>query len=239
MTTDQTAAGRAQDAAGTAADEGRHLAGTAKEEAQSVASEAATQARSVLDDAKTQLSSQSGEQKDRLAGTLRTLGEDLDSMAGRGTPGLASDLARQASDRVRTLGDHIESREPAELLDDVRRFARNRPGTFLLGALAAGVVVGRLVRGTADGIAAAEAAGPVTPSTPPAGTGATATATTPVTPVPAADPAPTGAPYVPSPSTETGPAHGQPTRDPDDPAAPPMARPEAGYGERGVYGEGL
>lgn len=231
MTTDPSAKDRAQDAAGTAADEGKHLAGTARQEAQHVASEAATQARSVLDDARAQLSTQSVEQKDRLAGTLRTLGEDLDSMAGRGTPGLASDLARQASAHVSTLGEHLADREPTELLDDVRRFARQRPGTFLLGALAAGVVVGRLARGTADGIAAAQAAGPATPATP--STPPPAATTT----VPPTDPAPTGAPYIPSPSTESGPAHGQPTRDPDDPAAPPMATPAAGYGERGVYGE--
>lgn len=142
-------------------------------------------------------------------------------MAGRGTPGLASDLARQASGRARTLGDHLESREPSELLDDVRRFARQRPDTFLLGALAAGVVVGRLARGAADGIAAAEA-------------GASAAPTTPVTPTAPPEP-PT---YMPSPSTETGPAHGQPTREaPVVPDTPPMSTPEAGYGERGVVGD--
>lgn len=222
MTTDQSATQRAQEAAGTAADEGRHVAGTARQEAQNVASEAATQARNVLGDTmgqvSSQLGSQSSEQKTKLASTLRTLGEDLDSMAGRGTPGLASDLARQASGHARTLGEHLESREPSELLDDVRRFARRRPGTFLLGALAAGVVVGRLARGAADGIAAAEG-------------GASPAPTTPVTPT---EP-PT---YMPSPSTETGPAHGQPTREPPVvPETPPMATPQAGYGERGVLGD--
>jgi len=33
----------------------------------------------------------------------------------------------------------------------VRGFARRRPGTFLLGALAAGIVAGRLARGAKDG----------------------------------------------------------------------------------------
>lgn len=221
MTTEQSTRGRAQETAGTAADEGKHVAGTAKEEAQRVASEATTQARSVMNDALGQVNEQSAAQKDRLASTLHTLGDDLDSMAGQSTPGLASDLARQVSGHARTLGSHLESREPRELLDDVRSFARRRPGTFLLGALVAGVVVGRLARGTADGIAAAEAAGP-TSATP---------APIPVPPVePTLDP-----PY----STDPIVPQSRPAMDPPQvPATPPMSTPRAGYGERGLGGDG-
>jgi hypothetical protein len=71
---------------------------------------------------------------------------------------MATDLAREVSDRVRALGSHLEGREPGQLLDDARDFARRRPGTFLLGALAAGVVAGRMFRATADGAAAASLA---------------------------------------------------------------------------------
>jgi hypothetical protein len=59
---------------------------------------------------------------------------------------MASDVARQVADRAHTLAGHLEDREPGDLLGDVRDFARRRPGTFLLGALAAGVVAGRLTR---------------------------------------------------------------------------------------------
>jgi hypothetical protein len=41
----------------------------------------------------------------------------------------------------------LQNREPAELLDDVRSFARRKPGLFLLGAAAAGVLAGRLTSG--------------------------------------------------------------------------------------------
>src|SRR4051794_10016249 len=75
-----------------------------------------------------------------------------------GASGLAADLVREVSGRATALSRHLDTREPGELLDDVRRFARQRPGTFLLGALAAGVVVGRLARGTKDAIEAAEGA---------------------------------------------------------------------------------
>ena len=168
MTTDTSTTQEARQTAATAADEGRHVAGVAAGEAKQVASEAAQQARGVVDDAVTQvrgqLDDQSRTQKDRLSGTLGTFGEDLDQMAGSAS-GLAADLVREASQRATALSRHLDTREPRELLDDVRRFARQRPGTFLLGALAAGVVVGRLVRGTKDAVEAAEAL-PATRATP-------------------------------------------------------------------------
>jgi hypothetical protein len=177
----------AKEAASTAADQGRHVAGTAKDEAAAVAGTAAAQARTVVDDARqqvtTQLTDQATTQRDNLSQTLRTFGDDLQQMVEQGpAQGLASDLAREVSDRARALGSHLESREPGQLLDDARDFARRRPGTFLLGALAAGVVAGRVFRATADGAAAASLAesGGTTP-----GTGA----------VPVTTPGTTGAPY--------------------------------------------
>ncbi|MGY2704188.1 hypothetical protein [Nocardioides sp. HB32] len=178
MTTNTGATERAKETASTAADEGRHVAGVAKEEATNVAATAADQARSVMGDAVDQVGSQLGEQattqRDRLSGTLRTFGDDLEQMASQSpSSGLASNLAHEVAERARSLGAQLESREPRQLLDDARDFARRRPGTFLLGALAAGVVAGRLFRGAADGAAAASLA-PAAPSAP--------TPTTPVTP---------------------------------------------------------
>jgi hypothetical protein len=151
---------RAQETASTAADEGKHVAGVAATEAKSVAGEATQQAKGVVNDAVTQvrgqLDDQGRQQRDRLAGTLATFGDDLGRMSETGS-GLAADVAQEVADRARALSRHLDGREPSDLLDDVRRFARQRPGTFLLGALAAGVVAGRLLRGTKDAIEAAEA----------------------------------------------------------------------------------
>lgn len=164
MTTDTSAAERAQSTASTAADEGIKVASVAKEQATTVASEAADQARSVVSDAVSQvgdtLKEQTGTQRDRLVETISTFGDDLRSMADQAGPGLAGDVARQVSDQARSLTSRLEGREPGEILEDVRRFARQRPGTFLLGALAAGVVAGRLLRGAGDGIAGAAATQP-------------------------------------------------------------------------------
>ena len=171
MTTSSSAHERTTAAASTATDEGRHVAGVAKDEAHHVASEAATQARhvaqEVLRDVSGQMSEQSRTQQDRLSTTLRSLGDDLEKMAAQADTGLAGDLAREVADRARSASQHLEGREPAELLDDVRRFARQRPGTFLIGALGAGVVAGRLLRGTKDGAQAA-AAQPAQPPVQPA-----------------------------------------------------------------------
>lgn len=134
-------------AASTAADEGRHLTDVAGEEARNVADEARQQGRALLEDARGELESQSRTQRDRLVQTLSSMGDDLDKMSGQADSGLASDLVRQAAERVRNVSNHLEGREPAELLGEVRDFARRRPGTFLLGALAAGVVAGRFARG--------------------------------------------------------------------------------------------
>jgi hypothetical protein len=166
------------------------VAGTAKDEALDVAGTAAEQVRNVVGEARqqvtTQLSDQAATGRDKLSETLRTLGDDLQKMAqGEGpSQGMATDLAHEVSDRVRAFGSHLENREPAQLLDDARDFARRRPGTFLLGALAAGVVAGRVFRATADGAAAASLAetGGTTGTTAPTGAtyGATGVGTGPM-----------------------------------------------------------
>ncbi|WP_114423883.1 hypothetical protein [Nocardioides houyundeii] len=137
-------------AAGTAKDEASRLAGTTKDEVRSVAEEAKTQARNVMGDARTMVDEQSRTGRDRLVETARTFGQDLEEMADNGPGGMAGDLARQVAGKARELGDRLDGREPSEILEDVRSFARERPGTFLLGALAAGLVFGRVARGAKD-----------------------------------------------------------------------------------------
>jgi hypothetical protein len=65
----------------------------------------------------------------------------------QGAPGPAADLLQQASSFIEQFADKLQNREPAELLDEVRSFARRKPGVFLLGAAAAGVLAGRLTSG--------------------------------------------------------------------------------------------
>lgn len=145
-------ADQAQQAATTAKEEGRHVADVAKGEAQQVMGEAQRQARNLMDEARTQVEAQSRSQLDSLVTMLQGFADDLEQMArGDGAEaGLAQDVVTQVSDQAKSLSSRIQGREPGEILDQVRAFARRRPGTFLLGALAAGVVAGRLTRGAKD-----------------------------------------------------------------------------------------
>jgi len=141
------AKGVAQDAVQS----GKQTAETAKQQAGEVAAEAKSQARVLVDQTREEVVAQGSAQQQKAAGGLRSVADELTGMVeGRGSSGIAGDLARQASDRVRTAADWLESREPSDLLWEVRRFARQRPGTFLLGAAVVGFLGGRLTRGAVD-----------------------------------------------------------------------------------------
>lgn len=131
-----------------AKDGGRHVAHVAKEETRSVAEDAKDQARDLWEQTRSELSDQAGQQQRRVAEGLRALGEELSSMAhGSDQQGLASDLAGRGADRAHRLAEYLDGRDPGALLEEVRRFARRRPGTFLAVAAGVGVAAGRLSRG--------------------------------------------------------------------------------------------
>ena len=67
-------------------------------------------------------------------------------MADSADEGLAPDLVRQASSAIGDLAGRLDYGGLDTLVADLKRFARNKPGTFLLGAAAAGVIAGRLAR---------------------------------------------------------------------------------------------
>ena len=133
---------------------GAHVAGVAKEQAAGVAQEAKGQAKGLLHQGRAEVRSQVTQQKHRATGGIRSVGEQLSGLAsGSPQPGVATDLAHQASQQVAKVAEWLESREPADLLDDVQRFARRRPGLFLGIAAGVGLVAGRLTRGVAAEVA--------------------------------------------------------------------------------------
>jgi hypothetical protein len=134
-----------------AADAGQHGAGVAKDQAQSVVAEAGSQAADLLRQARSELTDQANAQQQRVARGLHALGDELQSMAQRSErPGVATDLARQASSKSHDIASWLDSREPGHLVQELQAFARQRPGTFLLAAAGAGLLAGRLTRGVKD-----------------------------------------------------------------------------------------
>jgi hypothetical protein len=147
-TEDVSAKQRAADAAQVGKDAAGDVATTATNAAKDVAQQTSVQARDLLGKTKTQVSEQVGTQQSAVVENLRSLGDQLaemtDHVEHRGT---AVDLATQARDRVRGAADWLDGRDPGEVLDELRKFGRNKPGAFLLGSAVAGVVAGRLTRG--------------------------------------------------------------------------------------------
>ena len=118
-----------------------------KGEAREVVGEATDHARRVAGEAREQLRSQASEQTTRLGSSLRALSEQMDGvLKGKAPEGATADFVRQAADRTQSLAQSLEDRDPEELLEDVRRFARQRPGVFLAGAVGLGFVAGRFLR---------------------------------------------------------------------------------------------
>ncbi|MBT2520277.1 hypothetical protein [Arthrobacter sp. ISL-28] len=148
----ETAKEESADVARQATDSARAVATTAKTEAANVAAEAKSSARDLLYQAKSELTDQAVSQQQKAASGLRALSDELHSMAlTSDQPGIASDLVRQAAERSSAAATWLDGRDPGSLLDEVKSFARQRPGTFLLLAAGAGVLAGRLARGLGAG----------------------------------------------------------------------------------------
>ncbi|WP_353508251.1 hypothetical protein [Intrasporangium sp.] len=146
--TTEAAKHAARETTETAKGEAHHLADTAKSELGNVASTATDQIRRLMDQSRSELTEQARSQQQRLATNLRTLTDELDSMAAHGDQqGVAHGLVRQVSQQARTLGDWLDGREPGAVLDEVKRFARRKPGTFLALAAGLGLLSGRMTRG--------------------------------------------------------------------------------------------
>jgi hypothetical protein len=138
--------------ADTAAQSGQHVASVAKDEAVGVAQEAKYQAKDLLQQAQSSLRDQAGQQQDRVASGLRSVGDELSQMASASdSQGMASDLVRQAADRAHGVASWLEQRDPGSLLGELKSYARRSPGTFIAIAAVAGVVAGRLTRSLTSG----------------------------------------------------------------------------------------
>ena len=155
----QAAKGEAANVGQTAKEATGQVATTATEQAKNVAGETKRQAKDLLGQAGSQVNEQAGAQKEKASAGLRSLADELRSMAeGNGAQsGMVGDLARQASDKAQEFAGWLDQRDPGSLVEEIRQLARRKPGSFLIGAALAGIAAGRLTRGAVAASGSADA----------------------------------------------------------------------------------
>lgn len=182
----------ASDLKDSATGHAKDVVGAAKDEASAVIGEAKMQAKDLYAQTQRELRDQANTQQQRLATGLRSVGDELGSMANSSTgTGIAADLVQQASGRVSAAATWLGDRDPGAVLTEVKRYARRKPGTFILAAAIGGVIIGRLTRALAADASDQKHAAAQTPPAPPA------------PPMPPAPPVP--------PVTQVQPDHSAPT----------------------------
>jgi hypothetical protein len=150
QSTKDVATDQAKNVGQTAADAGSQVASTAADQAKTVVDETQRQAQDLLQQGRSQVREQALSQQQKAAEGISTLASQLRGMAdgtSDGAPGPARDLIQQASGKLEEFGSWLQDHEPADLLEEVRSYARRKPGTFLIGAAVAGVLAGRLTTG--------------------------------------------------------------------------------------------
>lgn len=144
--------------ASDATDAGRHVVGVAKDETKFVASETGRQARRFIGQVGDELRSQAATQQSRAAEGLRSVGSGFSEMANGSTQtGVAADIVRGAGERVNDVARWLDDRDPRSLVDEVKGFARRRPGVFIAIAVGVGVIAGRLTRAIASSAESSDA----------------------------------------------------------------------------------
>lgn len=138
---------RGKEVAGHARSEVEETASHAAERAQDLAGAARTEVRDVVDEARDAIRRQADEQAKAAAGALAGLRDDLRAMSDGEAPrdAIAGYLQRAAGELDGVVG-RLEREGIEGALSGIRRFARRRPGGFLVASAGAGFAVGRLVR---------------------------------------------------------------------------------------------
>jgi hypothetical protein len=153
------------------------VASTSKEQVSNVVGETVQQAKDVTGQLKEQARQQLDTQSSRAVQQVRSVSEQLTN---GDTSGWVGELLSEAGQRLQQLSGYVEQAGPQGVVDDLRRYARRSPGTFVLGAALAGLVGGRVLKGVQASQSSTQTGRDVTPpsnggladpypATPPAG----------------------------------------------------------------------
>ena len=142
------ARGAASEVAGEATSAAADVKDTVKDEVGSVISDATERAGSVLRSSQEELRTQAEHKAQDLSSTLDNAARQLGSMAdaAEDPDSPVAQLSRSAAQQLRKQSQRLEQGGLDGLVEDARRFARNRPGAFMLSTVAAGFAVGRLAK---------------------------------------------------------------------------------------------
>ena len=88
---------------------------------------------------------QVGDTLQKVATHIRQAGEEL-----RGEQPQVAGFIDAAAERVDDAATYLRERDASEALENVQRFARNQPALVIGAGLAAGLVIGRILRGGAE-----------------------------------------------------------------------------------------
>lgn len=132
----------------TAMEGAQQVMGDVRQQGMQMTHEATQQFHDLAHEASTQLRDQASTQADRAAMQLRQLSEQAMALAeGRtGDAGPLPQYAQQVTERLSNMAQRLENGGAEGALDDIRRFARRKPGTFLLLAGMTGFAAGRIMR---------------------------------------------------------------------------------------------
>ena len=135
----------------TACGAGAEVVRTAKDEARQVAHTVVDEAQHVGTGVRQRLREEGDRQHRHAVDRVGTFAEELDAMAKERPDTPAGELIGMLAARSRSFADYLDQHGPERVLHELQEFARRRPGTFLLAAIAAGFAVGRLSKGMWQG----------------------------------------------------------------------------------------
>lgn len=103
----------------------------------------------VREQATSQLNTQKNKATDGLGTVASAVRKTTDQLRSENHDTVAR-YAEQAADQIERLSDRIRGKDVGELLNDAQRLARQRPGLFVGGAFAVGLLGARFMKSSAE-----------------------------------------------------------------------------------------
>ena len=153
----ETAKAESAEVAETAKQAGKDVMSEVGEQTSAVARTAKDQFDQLASQTRQEVKAQTEQRSEQLAVRLQTWAGQLRALAeGRvDDAGELRGLMGDAQRRLESYASSLRERGPEGVLQDVRQFARRRPGMFLLAAGVTGFAIGRIVK--AGGMSASQA----------------------------------------------------------------------------------